>query len=83
MLFDFLVDRTLEILEADRNEEHLRISAGVDFDVISNDSPCFSAPRGFCSPVKTEGIRQFEKAVREVFGDVELCETAWRDGRWN
>ena len=83
MFYEFLVDRTLEIMEADRNESTLRIKVSVDFDVIRNDSPRFSASRGLCSPVKTQEIRQFEEAARKVFGDVEFCGTAWRDGRWN
>ena len=83
MFYEFLVDRTLEIMEADRNEEILRMKGGVDFGVISNDSPCLSAPRGLCSPVKTREIRQFEEAVRRVFGDIEFCETAWWGRRWN
>ena len=83
MIYELLVDRTLEIMEADRIEEILRSKADIDFDVISNDSPYLSAPRRFCSPVKTVYMRQFEKAVRRVFGDCEFCETAWRDGHWN
>ena len=83
MFYEFLADRTLEIMEADRYESAPRVKVSVDFDVISNDSPGLSASRGLCSPVKTEEIRQFEKAARKVFGDVEFCGTAWRDGRWN
>ena len=83
VFYEFLVDRTLEIMEADRNERTLRVKVSIDFDVISNDSPRLSNPHGLCSPVKTEEIRQFEEAVRKVFGDVEFCGTAWRDGRWN
>jgi len=76
--YEFLVDRTLEILEADRNEEILRIKLSVDFDVISNDSPVPNKQRGICSPIKTDEIRRFENAARKVFGNVaEPCTTAW------
>ena len=78
IFYEFLVDCTLEILEANRNEETLRIKLSVDFNVISNDSPCLSAPRGLSSPVKTDEIRRFENQVKEVFGNgAEPCTTAW------
>ena len=80
--YEFLVDRTLEILEADRNEEILRIKLSVDFDVISNDSPVPNKQRGICSPIKTGEIRRFENAVRKMFGNVaEPCTTAWLRNR--
>ncbi|MDX2412978.1 MAG: hypothetical protein QNK16_11430 [Woeseiaceae bacterium] len=75
---EFLVDCTLEILEADRNKEILRIKLSVDFDVICNDSPVPNRQRGICSPIKTDDIRRFENAARKVFGNVaEPCTTAW------
>ena len=78
IFYEFLVDCTLEILAADRNEETLRIKASVDFDVISNDSPVPNKRRGICSPIKTDEIRRFENAVRQVFGnDTKPCTTAW------
>ena len=79
MFYEFLVDRTLELMESERNEEALRIKVGVDFSVISNDSPTLSAPHGLCSPVKSDDIRQFENLVRTVFGNrTEQCATAWK-----
>jgi hypothetical protein len=78
IFYEFLVDRTLEIMEADRNKELLRIKLSVDFDVISNDSPVPNRQRGICSPIKTDDIRRFENAARKVFGNVaEPCTTAW------
>ena len=79
MFYEFLVDRTLELMESERNEEALRIKVGIDFSVISNESPTLSAPRGLCSPVKSNDIRQFENLVRKVFGSsTEQCATAWK-----
>ena len=78
IFYEFLVDRTLEIMEADRNKELLRIKLSVAFDVISNDSPVPNKQRGICSPIKTDEIRRFENAARKVFGNVaEPCTTAW------
>jgi hypothetical protein len=82
MLLDFVVEHALELMEADRNKETVRVKVSIIRDVVSTDSPSLSTPRGFCSPVKTEDIKQFEKLVRKVFGDVEFCETAWRGGYW-
>ena len=80
IFYEFLVDRTLEIMEADRNKEILRIKLSGDFDVISNDSPLPNQQRGICSPIKTGEIRRFENAVRKVFGNnAEPCTTAWND----
>ena len=80
--YEFLVDCTLEILEADRNKELLRIKLSVDFDVFSNDSPVPNKQRGICSPIKTDEISRFENAVRKVFGNVaEPCTTAWLRNR--
>jgi len=45
--------------------------------VIANDSPLPSTPRGICSPIKTDEIRQFEAAAREVFGNIGPCTTSW------
>ena len=58
IFYEFLVDRTLEILEADRNKEILRIKLSVDFDVICNDSPVPNRQKGICSPIKTDEIRR-------------------------
>ena len=77
---EFLVDCTLEILEADRNKEILQIKLSVDFDVICNDSAVPNWQRGICSPIKTDEIRRFENAVRKVFGNAaKPCTTAWND----
>ena len=47
--------------------------------VISNDAPDASTPRGICSPLKTDEIRQFEASARAVFGDMASCTTTWSD----
>jgi hypothetical protein len=47
------------------------------FRVITNDAPEPATLRGFCSPIKTDEMREFEAAAREVFGDIEQCTTAW------
>ena len=79
IFYDFVVDRTLDILEADRNKEIFRIKLGVELDVISNDSPVPNKQRGICSPIKTDEIRRFENTVRKVFGNnTKPCSTAWR-----
>lgn len=79
MFYAFLIDRSIELLEAERNEAALQARVGVRFDVRSNDSPTLSAPRGLCSPVKSGEIRQFENLVRKVFGNsAERCTTAWK-----
>ncbi len=65
-----------EFTQADGDEPADRLS----FDVIRNDAPEASAPRGICSPVKTDEILQFEASVRAVFGDIESCTTIW--GYW-
>ena len=78
MFDDFIIRRTLEIMEAARNEEILRLKNALDLNVIRNDSPPNSGPKGFCSPVKSDDVRRFEGLVKEVFGnDTEQCTTAW------
>lgn len=47
--------------------------------VISNDVPNPGEPRGICSPLKTDDIKQFEASARVVFGDIESCSTTWND----
>jgi hypothetical protein len=66
----------LEIMQ--ESEQHRPPWHG--FDVIRNDHPVPVAPRGICSPIKTEGIRQFERRVRKLFGAVGPCTTSWEDG---
>mgnify|MGYP000898918927 CR=1 FL=1 len=80
MFYEFLDDRRIEIMEINRINEILAINACVVLDVINNDSPSLSDPRGFCSPVKSTEIKRFENMLREVFGpDIGPCTTAWSD----
>ncbi len=77
---DFMMKRTLELLEANRYKESLRIKVRTDLSVVRNDSPSVRNPKGICSPVKTDDIWGFEALVKEVFGnDAEPCTTAWRN----
>ena len=80
ILMEFVVDHVLELMEADQNKETVRVKVSVIRDVVTNNSPSLSAPRGFCSPLKPTEIRRFENRVKEVFGnDTEPCTTAWGD----
>ena len=45
--------------------------------VITNDSAAPGSPRGICSPVKTDELRQFEESAREVFRNAGTCTTVW------
>ena len=45
--------------------------------VITNVSPEPGSPRGICSPVKTDELRQFEASAREVFRNAGTCTTIW------
>ena len=51
--------------------------AGSRLRVITNDSPAPRSPRGICSPVKTDELRQFEASAREVFRNAGTCTTVW------
>jgi hypothetical protein len=51
--------------------------AGSRLRVIANDSPGPGSPRGICSPIKTDELRQFEASAREVFRNAGTCTTVW------
>lgn len=79
LLYEHLADCALEIMGASRDQKTIGLpfQAVSTLRVINNDSPLHSAPKGICSPIKTEEIRKLEEGVRNVFGDTELCSTAW------
>lgn len=78
-IFELLVAEVCELMAPGCDDKSLPFEPSVTLEVISVASPRLSAPRGFCSPLKSADLRRFENLVRGVFGnDTEPCSTGWR-----
>lgn len=72
-IIQHLARSVFEVIHRDQGDEARKLR----LRVIRNGAPRSSAPRGICSPVKTEEIRRIEDLVKNAFGGIKSCSTAW------